>query len=193
MKLIVGLGNPGTEYAKTRHNFGWMMLDRLARDLGASWQTKTKFQSQVAETAIDDEKILLVKPTTFYNLSGIAIRAVRDFYQLDNRDILVVHDEMALPIGAIRTRVGGSDAGNNGIKSLIEHLGPDFAKIRIGSGQAPGANGDARPTEQHRDHVLSRPTASEADLLDTLEPHIRHIITEFAGGHFLETTHSVNS
>lgn len=192
MKLIIGLGNPGTEYAKTRHNFGWMMLDRLARDLGISWQTKTKFQSQVAETAIDGEKILLVKPTTFYNLSGIAVRAVRDFYQLDNSDILVIHDEMALPIGVVRTRTSGSDAGNNGIKSLIEHIGSDFARIRIGSGQTPGTDGDTRPTEQHCDHVLSRPTASEAELLDTLEPHIRHIITEFASDQFSETTHSVN-
>ena len=193
MKLIIGLGNPGAEYAKSRHNFGWIVLDRTADGLDASWQTKPKFQSQVAETAIENERVLLIKPMTFYNLSGEAVRKVRDFYQLDNSDILVIHDEMALPIGTVRTRFGGADAGNNGIKSLIEHIGPDFARLRIGSGRAPGANGDTRPEVNHRDHVLNRPNAEEAKLLQQLSPNIEQIIADFVGNQFDSTTARVSA
>lgn len=189
MKLIIGLGNPGNEYARTRHNFGWIMLDHIANVVGATWVHKPKFTADIAEYTIDGEKVILVKPTTYYNLSGESIRKIKDFYHIENNDIVTIHDEIALPIGSLRTRRGGSDAGNNGIKSLIAHIGPDFARVRIGSGQVAGNNGDARPTD-HRDHVLSRPAASETELLAKLEPQVQHIVSDFIGGTFFETTYS---
>ncbi len=191
MKLIIGLGNPGNEYANTRHNFGWVMLDTIAKEAGGSWTHKPKFTADVAEYTASGEKVILVKPTTYYNLSGEAVRKIKDFYHCDNDDILVIHDEMALPIGSLRTRRGGSDAGNNGIKSLITHIGPDFARIRIGSGQPVGDNGDTRPAIDHRNHVLSRPAANEAELLAKLQPHVQHIVTDFINDTFFETTYSV--
>lgn len=191
MKLIVGLGNPGTEYAKTRHNFGWSVLDKMSEKAGYTWNHKQKFTADIAEFDLEGEKNLLVKPTTYYNLSGEAIRKIKDFYNINNSNILVIHDEMALPMGIMRTRVGGSDAGNNGIKSLIQHLGPDFARLRIGSGKNPVSNGDARPEINHRDHVLSRPNQSDMIKLEKLYPSIEAIIFDFVRDNFTETTYRI--
>lgn len=193
MKLIVGLGNPGTEYAKTRHNLGWISLDRVGEKAAATWTHKPKFTADVAEFNTNGEKVLLAKPTTYYNLSGQAIRKIKDFYHIEDSDILVVHDEMALPVGSLRTRQGGSDAGNNGIKSLVEHIGPDFARLRIGSGALPIENGNAIPATDHRDHVLGRPDTREATLLKQLYPKIEQVIMNFASGQFDETTVRANS
>lgn len=190
MKLIIGLGNPGAEYAGSHHNFGWSALEKLASELNLKWHEKPKFQSFIAETNIDGEKILLVRPTTFYNLSGEAVRKLRDFYNLANDNILVIHDEMALPIGTIRVRLSGSDAGNNGIKSLIQHIGPNFARIRIGSRTAPTDNGDTRPTGDHKNHVLSRPNKENQAKIDGLYPQLSMFIQQFIKGNLVETTHS---
>lgn len=192
MKLIVGLGNPGTEYAKTRHNFGWLVVDRMSEKAGCTWNHKPKFAADIAEFDLEGEKNLLIKPTTYYNLSGEAVRKIKDFYNINNSNILVIHDEMALQMGIIRTRVGGSDAGNNGVKSLIQHLGPDFARLRIGSGQEPINNGDARPEIiNHRDHVLSRPNKLDRVKLEKLYPSIEEIILDFIRNKFNETTYRI--
>lgn len=135
MKLIIGLGNPGNQYARTRHNFGFIMLDHLAEEFGASWKLAQRFSAKIAEARLGAERIILVKPITFYNLSGEAAQKVSAFYKLAPEDVLVIHDELALPFGTIRTRIGGSDAGNNGIKSLSQHLGPSYARIRLGIGE----------------------------------------------------------
>lgn len=184
MKLIIGLGNPGIEYAGTRHNFGFEALNRFANDVGAKWQNKSKFQAQIAEFTHDGEKVLLAKPQTYYNLVGQSARALRDFYHLTNGDILVIHDEMDLPIGTIRTRISGSDAGNNGVRNLIEHLGKDFARIRIGSD-------NERATGDRVGHVLSRPATDEKEKLQTLESEIQNQIERFIVGDFAGTTHKV--
>ena len=131
MKLIGGLGNPDKKYENTRHNTGFMAVDRLA----GVWTEKPKFHGQISEKDLDSEKIIYYKPSTYYNDSGIGVRSVKDFYKIDNNDILVIHDELALPFGTVRSRIGGSDAGNNGIKSLNAHLGEDYARIRVGIGQ----------------------------------------------------------
>jgi len=138
------------------------------------------------------EKVIFAKPQTFYNLSGQAVRAIKDFYHIDNNDILVVHDEMALPVGTLRTRLGGSDAGNNGVKNIIEHLGKDFARIRIGSGCAPTHDGAAKPNANYCDHVLSRPTKVELKKLKQLEPEIQNLIDQFIKENFATTTHKVS-
>lgn len=142
-KLIIGLGNIGAQYDGTRHNSGFMVLDALAQAHNAPWQEKAKFKASIAELQLHGQKVILAKPTTFYNASGEAAQAIASFYKLKPSDILVIHDELDLPFGTIRTRIGGSSAGNNGIKSLAAHLGEAFARIRIGIANESLASRDA--------------------------------------------------
>lgn len=132
MKLIFAQGNPGTRYEKTRHNVGFLAVDFFARLHSLEFQSKSKFNADIAEFTHNGEKILVVKPMTFYNETGVSARAIVDFYKIATEDILVIHDELALPFGKIRIRHSGSDAGNNGIKSLNAHLGQSYGRIRIG-------------------------------------------------------------
>lgn len=189
MKLIVGLGNPGAEYQETRHNFGFMALDAYVRHHGVAWRSKAKFSAEIAELDLDGEKVLLAKPQTFYNLIGNTVQQIRSFYKIDINDVLVIHDEMALPLGTIRTRRGGSDAGNNGIKNIINTNGAEFARVRIGSGLQPTASGDTQPTHNRRDYVLGRLSAADRNILDKELATVGQIITEFIGGEFIETTY----
>ncbi len=135
MKIIAGLGNPGSEYAKTRHNVGFMMIDALADHLGADiW--KDKFNAKIAEARIGTEKVILVKPQTYMNNSGEAIGPLMRWYKLQPEDIIVAHDDMDIPAGTIRIRKKGSSGGHNGIKSLIAHVGSEnFAHVRLGIGR----------------------------------------------------------
>ena len=135
MKFIVGLGNPGNEYAKTKHNVGWMFVDELAKKWGVTdWKEKEK--GLVAEARLGAEKIILIKPLTYMNNSGECVGPLMRWYKLDPEDIMVVHDDMDIPAGTIRIRKKGSAGGHNGIKSLIAHLGTEkFPRIRIGVGR----------------------------------------------------------
>lgn len=148
MKVILALGNPGEKYAYTRHNAGFLAIDQLAAEQGAQFSNKPKFFADIAElnsftvdsaastkshTTIPQGKILLVKPTTYYNEVGIAARAIMDFYKLTLDDLLIIHDDTDLDFGKIRVRKGGRDAGSNGLKSLHAHIGSDFWHIRIGT------------------------------------------------------------
>lgn len=174
MKLIIGLGNPEPKYNLTRHNVGFILIDHVADQLGATWQDKPKFKGVVAETVIGGEKAILLKPTTYYNLSGEAARAVLDFYKLSAaQDVLVLHDELALPFGTLRTRLSGSDAGNNGIKSIIAHLGFSFARIRVGIANDHSDRQDAV------DFVLGRFSETEQEHLGVLADHALHFIEDF--------------
>lgn len=134
MKLIIGLGNPGKRYQDTRHNVGWIIVDALAEKLGGGeWTTASDFESMLLETRSGSEKVLLAKPTTFMNNSGRAVQALLSYYKLDPTDLIVVHDELDLPLGTVRTRLGGTSAGHNGVGSLIHHLGTDqFWRVRVG-------------------------------------------------------------
>ena len=138
MFLIVGLGNPGREYKDTRHNAGFMVVDRLCK----KWDTRTlRLQSKalVTTTLVDGQKVILAKPQTFMNLSGQAVGSLVKFYKLDLAQLLVIHDDIDLPLGTIRLRPGGGSAGQKGLISIIEHLGtPDFPRLRIGVGRPPG-------------------------------------------------------
>ena len=131
-KLVVGLGNVGKKYEKTRHNAGFLCLDHAVKLANWEWKEKKSLKCLVAEVKVRDKRVLFIKPTTLMNLSGDAVQAVKQFYKIDNKDILVVHDELALPFGSLRIRTGGSDAGNNGIKSVSAALGEDYARLRIG-------------------------------------------------------------
>jgi peptidyl-tRNA hydrolase, PTH1 family len=148
MKVIVGLGNPGSKYAGTRHNVGFDVIDYLAAAPGCS-MFREKFEAFVAELKEGDETVLLVKPLTFMNLSGRAVRAAIDFYKLPLGELLVVCDDFNLPLGKLRIRPKGSHGGQNGLRSIREQLGTDeFTRLRIGVGEP--APGDAV------DHVLSK-------------------------------------
>lgn len=133
MKVILALGNPGEKYVHTRHNAGFLVIDQLAAGQSAHFSNKPKFSADIAELNMSGEKILLVKPTTYYNEVGISARAILDFYKLTLDDVLIIHDDTALDFGKIRVRKGGRDAGSNGLKSLHTHIGADFWHIRIGT------------------------------------------------------------
>jgi peptidyl-tRNA hydrolase, PTH1 family len=147
--LVVGLGNPGREYARHRHNAGWLVLDELARRHGASW--KGKFSGQIAELRLDGHRVALLKPETYMNESGRSVAAAARFYKLEPDAILVVHDEGDFDLGRLQARKGGGLAGHNGLRSIAQHLKtPEFMRLRIGVGR-PG-HGDPRPLA---DYVLS--------------------------------------
>jgi PTH1 family peptidyl-tRNA hydrolase len=187
MKLIFAQGNPGAQYAKSRHNVGWICLDTLAAQQGVSFIQKPKFFAEIAELPGFQEKALLVKPTTFYNETGRAVRAMCDFYKITAADILVLHDDLALPFGAVRIRQQGSDGGNNGIKSVTAHMGEHYTRIRIGI--AP------RTTESHsaKDYVLAPLTASETQAMtDYIAPAVLAYVSTFVTQGSLEA-HSVQT
>ena len=134
MKLIVGLGNPGKEYENTRHNAGFDVIDILANNLGISISQK-KFNALLGSTTINGEKVLLMKPQTFMNLSGQSVIQAVTFYKIDIKDILIIHDDLDLPVGKVRIRAKGSSGGQNGMKNIINHLKTqEFARIRVGIG-----------------------------------------------------------
>ena len=137
MKIIAGLGNPGAEYAHTKHNVGFMLVDALADHLNApAW--KEDFFSAMTEVRIGGEKVFLVKPLTYMNNSGEAIGPMLSYYKMETDDLTVVHDDMDIPAGMVRIRKKGSSGGHNGIKSVIAHVGgEDFARVRIGIGRPP--------------------------------------------------------
>ncbi len=135
--LIVGLGNPGKEYENTRHNVGFNVLDRLAKELACSFKKKWRFSAEIADARFDERKIVLVKPRTYMNRSGIAIQPVLKWLNLSTRDMLVVVDDVDLPLGGVRVRSSGGSGGHNGLKSIVNVLGgrEDFARLRIGIGR----------------------------------------------------------
>ena len=183
MKLILGLGNPEPRYETTRHNVGFIMCDLLAEEWGAAFRHHDKFHADIAETSQGGEKVLLVKPQTYYNESGQAARALLDFYKLTASDVLVIHDDFALPLGTIRTRIGGSGGGNNGIKSLNAHIGDDTARIRVGIYQ------DLRDRIDDADFVLQKFTAKELLAISAQFDTIEAIVGSFIAGDFASTTH----
>ncbi len=158
MKLVVGLGNPGTKYQGTRHNIGFELIDRLASGgRGASFSRK--FDGQVAEIEIDYRRVLLLKPETFMNLSGRSVGQAFRFYKLEPQEILAVCDDLSLPVGKIRIRSGGSDGGQKGLRDITAHLGTDqFPRLRIGIGD----QGDVDAV----DYVLSRFRGPERAVID---------------------------
>jgi peptidyl-tRNA hydrolase, PTH1 family len=134
MKLVVGLGNPGSKYQGTRHNIGFELVDRLARG-GSTATFSSKFEGQLAEIEIDFRRVLLLKPETFMNLSGRSVGQAVRFYKLSLADVLVVCDDLSLPVGKLRLRPGGSDGGQKGLRDIAAHLGTEqFPRLRLGIG-----------------------------------------------------------
>ncbi len=140
LHLIVGLGNPGAEYARTRHNAGFLLVEKLAERCRASWALEKKFNARIARAELGGRRTVLCEPQTFMNLSGAAVATVMQFYQIGPPRLLVVVDDADLPLGGIRLRERGSSGGHHGLESIEQHLGTrDFARLRIGIGRADGA------------------------------------------------------
>ena len=157
--IWAGLGNPGAKYAGNRHNVGFMALDRIAADQGAVW--RSKFQGEIAEVRFGSEKVWLLKPGTFMNLSGQSVGEAMRFHKLEPGDVTVFHDELDLAPGKLRLKQGGGHAGHNGLRSIHQHIGADYARVRLGIGH-PG----------HKDrvagYVLSDFARAEEEMLDDL-------------------------
>ena len=157
--LIVGLGNPGSEYKNTRHNVGFMAIDAIALKYNFTWQNNTKMMGETSSGFIGTQKITLLKPTTFMNLSGQSVSLVKNYYKLETSQIFIIQDELDIPCGIIKYKVGGGSGGHNGIKSLDSTIGNMYGRIRIGID---------KPTDQDMvsDYVLSNFTNSERKIID---------------------------
>jgi PTH1 family peptidyl-tRNA hydrolase len=159
LKLIVGLGNPGPEYARTRHNAGFWLVDELARRHGGTFRFEGKHQAELARVRIGDEEIWLAKPMTFMNRSGGPVSSVLGFYKVSPAQMLVAHDEIDLPSGTIRLKQAGGHGGHNGLRDLIAAQGDGFWRLRIGVGH-PGTKGEVV------DFVRTRAGADEQRMID---------------------------
>jgi PTH1 family peptidyl-tRNA hydrolase len=177
-RLIVGLGNPGDEYHLTRHNAGYACLDAFVaqNDEMAPWMLKKDLKCLLSTGRIGDTQIFAIKPTTFMNLSGNAVQAIASFYKLDPAHTVVIHDELDIDFGQIRLRVGGASAGHNGLKSIIQHLGEDFGRIRIGIGPKNPAQIDSA------DYVLQKFSEKEQAQLPNLYREVNAILSEYVYG-----------
>ncbi len=163
MKLVVGLGNPGPEYARTRHNVGYLVADRLARALASEFETR-KFAAELAEARAGGEKVWIMKPQTYMNHSGEAVGAAMRFWKIDLADLVVVHDDLELDPFRVQVKVGGGHGGNNGVKSVNAHVSsPEYARVRVGVGRPP-------PAMDPADYVLGRwSKADDAELEECVE------------------------
>jgi len=179
--MLVGLGNPGKEYDLTRHNIGFMAIDEFARRNDFQWQDKKDLKCHLASNMMGDTRVLLVKPTTFMNLSGEAVQAVMSFYKIHPDNITAVYDELDVDFGQVRLRKGGSAAGHNGVKSLIQHLGESFGRIRVGIGPKNP------PQIDSADFVLQKFTKDEQEHLKELLVETTAVLSETAYGSPLPT------
>jgi PTH1 family peptidyl-tRNA hydrolase len=160
MKLVIGLGNPGSEYERTRHNVGFRVVDKLALKLGWKWSER-RGRAILSSGTIGHEKVMLAKPITFMNLSGQAVGELVRWYKIQPEDVLVIYDELDLPVGKIRLRAKGSSAGHKGLEDIIHHLHTTaFPRLRVGIGRPSNSR------KQGKDHVLSIPTSDERILLE---------------------------
>jgi PTH1 family peptidyl-tRNA hydrolase len=164
LRLVVGLGNPGPEYERTRHNAGFWWVEDLAHELGARFSVEKRFQAEMASARSAQGELRLLKPLTFMNLSGQAVGAVARFYGIEAAEILVAHDELDLAAGEIRLKFGGGHAGHNGLRDIDRHLGSrDYWRLRIGIGHPRGS---ATPQKPVADWVLERPRREEQDAIE---------------------------
>jgi len=172
--MIIGLGNPGAQYDGTRHNLGFMAIDDFAgRNDFPQWINKKDLSCHLTQLTLGQNRVILVKPTTFMNNSGQAAAAVQHFYKINNASTLAIYDELALEFGQLRSRTSGSNAGHNGVGSLISHIGEDFARLRIGIANEFSAKADAS------DFVLGKFTKAEQQHLGAIIKEAGVMITEY--------------
>jgi PTH1 family peptidyl-tRNA hydrolase len=160
LQIVVGLGNPGPEHRLTRHNAGFWFVDALARAHGAQFRSHSRYQGEVCRLEIDGHEVVLLKPQTYMNRSGLSVRALLDYIKAPVGELLVVHDELDLPPGTARFKQGGGHGGHNGLRDTITHCGPDFWRLRLGIGH-PGDR------SQVIDYVLQRATPADEEAIVT--------------------------
>ncbi len=171
MKLIVGLGNVGKEYENTRHNMGFMLIDRYLEYKNITDKFKEKFNAMYVETTINNEKVIFIKPTTYMNNSGIAVRTFLDFYKLKSEDVLVISDDLDLELGKFRLRRNGSSGGHNGLKSIISQIcTDDFKRLRIGI---------SNDKNDVINYVLSKFSKRELNELDTMFDTLVNVLDDY--------------
>jgi len=184
VKLIFAQGNPEPDYALSRHNVGFLILNTLATMHSAKWANKTKFNALIAEITINNEKVILAKPNTFYNETGASARKLIDFYKINpETDFLVLHDDLALPFGTVRIRPQGGDAGNNGIKSINTHVEHNYTRIKIGISNNEERTDDAA-------FVLAKFNNSElSKLIEKIIPQAVKLVVQFVDGSLEHTSY----
>lgn len=175
MHLLIGLGNIGREYQLTRHNFGFLLLDQIVADYGLVAQSK-KFKSEVFTGEIDGKKVVAIKPQTFMNLSGEAVLAAASFYKIAPKDILVFHDDLDLAPVKIKVKIGGGNAGHNGLKSIDEVIGKDYMRLRLGIGRPENSEFETA------DYVLGKFSRDEMELVKKTNEKISDLIGELLEG-----------
>ena len=187
IKLIVGLGNPGQQYEKTRHNAGFLFLDALAQELGCAWSNQARFQGFFAEVSIAGSKVMLLKPDTFMNRSGQSVGKVARYYKLLPEEILVVHDELDFNPGVVKLKKDGGHAGHNGLRDIIAHLGSkEFYRLRLGIGRPPAGKVVA-------DFVLSSPSKPELEMLFNAFDFSRSFVGQMVAGDMAAAMNKLNS
>lgn len=187
MRLVVGLGNPGPEYAETRHNAGFWFCERLARELGAQFARESRYHGLVAKARVDGRDFWLLMPQTFMNRSGQAVQALAHFYRISPAEMLVAHDELDLPPGQMRLKFGGGLGGHNGLKDITSHLGTqDYWRLRLGIGHPGDRN-------LVTDFVLKRARREEQDEIDVALDRALLAWPLFARGEFNAATQKINT
>ncbi len=187
IKLIVGLGNPGRQYEKTRHNAGFLFLDTLADQLGCTWVNESKFQGIFAQSKIANTPVMLLKPDTFMNRSGQSVGKIARYYKLQPEEILVVHDELDFNPGLVKLKKDGGHAGHNGLRDIIAHLNSNqFYRLRIGIGRPAAGKVVA-------DFVLSSPPKSEFELLLAAFDLSRGYIAQMVNGDMAAVMNLINT
>ena len=180
VQLIVGLGNPGTHYAKTRHNAGAWFVEALSQQLQHTLRPNKRFQGDIAQVTIDNNTVYLLRPDTYMNHSGDAIQKVCAFYQISPRDIVVAHDDLDIPAGQVRFKSGGGHGGHNGLRSVMQHMGRDFHRLRIGIDHP----GDKSQVEHY---VLSPPSREQVKQMHQAIEEALDCVVYLAQGDFQKT------
>lgn len=182
IKLIVGLGNPGKEYENTRHNVGFMVVDKLVQKCDDdSWSNDTRFLASVTKIIIDDKQVIVAKPETFMNNSGQSVAAIANYFKIDPCDIIIIADDINLEVGAIRVRKTGSSGGHNGLKSVIERIGENFGRVRIGIG--------INKNEPSESYVLKKIPSDDKELIEKAVDKVADfLITSISEGEIKEET-----
>ncbi len=189
IQLIVGLGNPGPDYARTRHNAGFWLVDEIAHDLGTNFAHEKSFAGMVAKTRVNNEQVWLAKPLTYMNRSGQCVGALVRFYKIAPESVLVLHDELDLMPGQVKVKQGGGHAGHNGLKDIQAALGsPDFWRLRIGIGHPRSLN----LQQEVADFVLHQPRREEQSQIDDAVTRCRAVLPLFLAGDFVRATEQLH-
>ena len=186
ISLIVGLGNPGSEYAQTRHNAGFWFVERLAEQYGINLKTDSKYKGISGRGNIEGQDVRLLLPTTFMNLSGQSVVPFAKFYQITPEAMLIAHDELDMDPGVIRLKTGGGHGGHNGLRDIVPHTGPNFHRLRVGIGH-PGSK------ERVSGHVLSKAPSSEQKLMDDALHHALSRIKLLVNGEVQQAMNQINA